>query len=108
MLSEVDLSYSQMVLGTSVEVETLHGAESLEIPPGTAPGSHFELHNKGIARLNGRGNGHHVVEVRLSVPHPRDLSEEQLEQLRLLAELEGSKVRDGERKVLDRVRDLFG
>jgi molecular chaperone DnaJ len=109
VLSQTDLTYSQLVLGATAVVETLHGEESLDIPPGTAPGSHFELTNKGIARLNGRGNGHHVVEVKLTVPHPKDLSDEQLEQLRVLAELEGSEIRDGgERKVLDRVRDLFG
>jgi len=109
VLSGAKLSYSQLVLGATIEVDTLHGEESLEIPAGTQPGSHFELANKGIARLNGRGRGHHVVEVRLAVPHPRDLSEEQLEQLRMLAELEGSEVPEGgERKVLDRVRDLFG
>jgi hypothetical protein len=41
------------------------------------------------------------------VPKPRDLSEEQEELLRRLAELEGKAVK-GERGVIGRVRDLFG
>ena len=77
------------------------------MPPGTAAGARFELPQQGIERLNGRGRGNHFVEVKLEVPHPRDLSDEQLDQLRRLADLEGSDVR-GDKKVLDRVRDLFG
>lgn len=107
VLSEVELTYPQAVLGTTVQVETLHGTEELEIPAGTAFGARFELRGKGIPRLGGSGRGNHVGVVRLSVPHPKELSEEHLEQLRRLAEIEGSEVR-GERRVLDRVRDLFG
>jgi len=104
--SEAEISYPQAVLGTSLKVETLHGEETLEIPPGTASGARFQLRGKGIQRLERGGRGDHVVVVRLRVPHPRELSEEELEQLRELAELSGSEVR-GDRRVLDRVRDLF-
>ncbi len=107
VLSELDLSYAQAVLGTTARVQTLHGDEPLEVPPGTETGSRFELAGKGIERLNGRGRGNHVVQVRVRVPHPKELSADQLELLRALAELEGSEVR-GDKKVLDRVRDLFG
>ena len=107
VLSELELSYSQAVLGTRLDVPTLHGEQALEIPPGTQPGARFELAQKGIDRINGRGRGHHVVEVTLKVPHPRDLEDDHVEQLRALADREGSEVR-GDRRVLDRVRDLFG
>ncbi len=107
VMSSQPISYSQAVLGTTVEVETLYGTESLDIPAGTEAGSRFELRQKGLERLNGRGKGDHVVEVRLNVPHPDDLDPEQVEHLRKLAELEGSNVRE-DKKVLDRVRDLFG
>ncbi|MEE8278438.1 MAG: molecular chaperone DnaJ, partial [Thermoanaerobaculia bacterium] len=58
-------------------------------------------------RLSGRGRGDHIVRLRLAVPNPRELSEEHLDLLRRLAESEGKEVR-GERRVFDRVRDLFG
>ena len=106
VLSAVPAGYSQAVLGGLVEVETLHGPESLEIPPGTQEGSDFRLRGKGIQRLDGAGRGDHVAVIRLVVPHPRDLDEERVELLRQLAELDGVEARDG-RKVLDRVRDLF-
>ena len=105
--SKLDLSYSQAVLGTSVEAATLHGLVPLEIPAGTPDGKEFKLAGKGIDRLDGRGRGDHFVRARVVVPQPRELSEEQLELLRRLAELEGNEVK-GERGVIGRVRDLFG
>ena len=105
--SKIDLSYSQAVLGTSVEAATLHGLVPLEIPAGTPDGKEFKLSGKGIDRLDGRGRGDHFVQARIVVPYPRELSEEQVELLRRLAELEGHEVK-GERGVIGRVRDLFG
>lgn len=101
------LSYVQAVLGAVVEVETLHGPEVLEIPAGTPHGKEFRLHGKGIARLDGRGQGDHIIQVQLVVPHPKSLSENEVELLRQLAEAEGKEVRE-DRGVLNRVRDLFG
>ena len=105
--AEVSISYPQAVLGTGVKVETLHGSEELEIPAGTEHGRSFRLRDRGIERLDRRGRGDHMVVVQVAIPHPRDLSEEELVQLRRLAELSGNDVHE-ERKVLDRVRDLFG
>jgi molecular chaperone DnaJ len=107
VFSELKLSYPQAVLGTSVEVETLHGKESLEIPAGTAHGREFRLKAKGIDRLGGRGRGDHVAIVSVQVPHPRDLAAEEVECLQQLAQLRGDPIKD-EKGVLSRVRDLFG
>lgn len=107
ILSSLDLTYAQAVLGTSVEIATLHGPHELDVPAGTQPGQHFELRGKGVPRLGRSGRGDHIVVVRVGVPHPRDLSEEHLERVRSLAEVEGSVVKS-ERGVLGRVRDLFG
>ena len=105
--SHFELSYVQAVLGSTVEVQTLHGPESVEIPPGTEHGREFRLAGKGIARLDGRGQGDHIAQVALAVPHPRHLSDAEIELLRQLAEAEGKEVRQ-DRGVLNRVRDLFG
>ena len=88
-------------------VATLHGDETVEIPAGTPHGAHFRIKGKGIERLDRAGRGDHIVTVALEVPHPRDLSEEEIESLRRLAELQGNEVRDGG-GVLDRVKNLFG
>ena len=107
VLGTLQLSYVQAVLGSVAEVETLHGPEVLEVPAGTPHGKEFRLHGKGIARLDGRGQGDHIIQVQLAVPHPKSLSETEIELLRQLAEAEGKEVRE-DRGVLNRVRDLFG
>jgi molecular chaperone DnaJ len=107
VLSEVEIGYAQAVLGAEIEVETLHGKEDLAIPPGTHQGEQFRLKGKGVDRLGGSGRGDHIALARIRVPAPGDLSDEQRELLRKLAELEGRPVKE-ERGVLHRVRDLFG
>lgn len=106
VLGEKAISFPEAVLGANLVIETLHGKEDLEIPAGTAHGALFRLRKKGIARLDGRGQGDHVVQIHLTVPNPRDLDDEHLELVQRWAELDGTDVR--ERRVLDRVRDLFG
>jgi molecular chaperone DnaJ len=103
----VAISYPQAVLGTSIEVDTLHGKSTLDIPAGTQHGRDFRLRGQGIARLDGAGKGDHVVSVEVEVPQPRDLSPEELQILRRLAELGGHPVKE-EKGVIERVKNLFG
>jgi molecular chaperone DnaJ len=104
--ADVVLTYPQLVLGTEVEVPTLHGPATLEVPPGTATDHVFTLRGKGVPRLDGRGRGDHLARVRLEIPHPRDLDKRRLELLAELSELEGSAVREG-KSLLDRVKDAL-
>jgi molecular chaperone DnaJ len=104
--SRLAIAFEQAVLGTSVEVDTLRGKASLDIPPGTAHGRDFRLRGEGIDRLDGSGRGDHLVSVQIDVPNPRDLSEEEQQLLRRLAELRGHPVRE-DKTVLERVKNLF-
>ena len=88
-------------------METVHGNAELEIPAGTVSGSIFRIRGKGVSRLRRGGQGDHLVQVALNVPATADLSEEHLEVLERLAEIEGTPVRS-ERSVFDKVRDFFG
>ena len=102
--SEVEVSYAQAVLGATLDVETLHGTETVEIPPGTDPGQQFRLRGKGIQRIDGHGRGDHMVSAKLIIPRPGDLDEERVELLRQLAELEGRPVRES---MIERVKKMF-
>ena len=106
VLSSVPISYPQAVLGANIEVETIHGQATLEVPSGTAQGREFRLRGQGIPRLDGHGKGDHVAVIEVEVPQPRDLSEEEVELLRKLAELSGKPVKE-ERGIVDRVKNLF-
>ncbi|MEM9292065.1 MAG: molecular chaperone DnaJ [Acidobacteriota bacterium] len=106
VFSRLLLSYPQLVLGASVEVETLHGEETLEVPAHTQPGKIFRLRGKGIDRLGRNGRGDHVVEVGIEIPNPRKLNEEQLDLLKTMADLSGQPVRQG---FFEKIKsDLFG
>ena len=107
VLSRMSISFPQAVLGTAVEVDTLHGKAPLDIPAGTPHGRDFRLRGQGIDRLDGSGRGDHVVTLEIEVPSPRDLSDEEVQILRRLAELGGYSVKE-ERTVMDRVKNLFG
>jgi molecular chaperone DnaJ len=106
VLSEESIGYAQAVLGSTLEVDTLHGPQPLEVPPGTRSGTELRLRGQGIERL-GRpaGRGDHAVRLEVRVPHPRELSEEQVELLRKLAEVSGQPVRE---RVRDKVKKMFG
>jgi molecular chaperone DnaJ len=104
VLSEVEVSYPQAALGASLEVPTIHGTETVEVPPGSEPGQQFRLRGQGIQRLDGRGRGDHVAFARITIPRPGELSDEQVELLRRLAEIEGKPVREG---VIERVKKMF-
>ncbi|MEM7048527.1 MAG: molecular chaperone DnaJ [Acidobacteriota bacterium] len=108
VFSRLPISYPQAVLGATCEVETLHGKVSLEVPSGTEHGREFRMRGKGIERLDRAGRGDHMVRIEVEVPRLRDLNEEEVDLLRRLAEISGSKVGDGQ-TVLDKVKKkVFG
>ncbi len=75
ILSEVDISFPQAALGTSIDVETVDGIVTLKIPAGTQSGKVFMLKDKGVPSLRGRGRGDHLVTV--IVKTPTNLSRQQ-------------------------------
>lgn len=100
------LTYPQLVLGTTLEVETLHGRQRLQVPPGTTPGHEFRLRGQGVPRLSSNGRGDHVVHTALAVPKLKDLDEERIELLHQLAELDASEVHE-HHGVIDKVKSFF-
>ena len=77
----------QAALGVEIEVETLDGAERVELEPGVAPGTTVRLRGKGIPNLGRRGRGDLFLTI--SVETPRDLTREQRRLLEELASARG-------------------
>ncbi|CAN5520413.1 molecular chaperone DnaJ [soil metagenome] len=85
LVSVVDVSAPAAALGTSVSVPTLDGEETIELEPGTQPGSVVNLPGLGMPSVRrGRPGDQRVV---VNVVVPRELSARQRS---LLKELEGS------------------
>lgn len=82
--------FSQATLGVTMPYATLDGEEQLTISRGTQSGYLIRLRGKGVPVVQGRGRGDLVVEV--VVDTPTDLTQEQEELVRRLAELRGEVV----------------
>src|SRR5689334_1434807 len=82
----VPVTMTEAALGAKIEVPTIDGRALLKIPPGTQSGQKLRLREKGVPSAVKEGvRGDEIVEVRISVPLPRD--EKTKELLRELAKL---------------------
>ncbi len=97
-------------LGTSVELETLDGVETVDVRPGTQSGQEIPLRGKGVGHLRAGGRGDLFVHV--EVQTPTKLDDEQEELLRRLAALRGEErpvgqFAPGQQGLFSRLRDAF-
>ena len=82
----VPVSATEAALGSKIEVPTIDGRALLKIPPGTQSGQKLRLREKGVPSATREGTrGDEIVEVKVTVPMPRD--EKTKELLRELAKL---------------------
>ncbi|MDH7569423.1 MAG: molecular chaperone DnaJ [Armatimonadota bacterium] len=100
---EVPISFSQAALGARLEVPTLYGKETLEIPEGTQTGTEFRIRGKGMPAINGRRVGDEVVRVRVCTP--TNLTEKQKEILRHFSEAGGEKHGD-DKSFWERIKEF--
>ena len=104
VLCEVPISFAQAALGAEIQVPTLDGRVSFEIPEGTQTGREFVLKEKGIPEINNpRRRGNHRFTV--VVETPTHLTKEQKE---LLRQLDGSMEETPKiKKFFDNLKDFF-
>ena len=104
VLCEVPISFAQAALGAQIQVPTLEGTVTYDLPEGTQTGTSFTLVGKGIPEVNNnrrRGNQRFTVVVET----PTRLTKEQKE---LLRQLDGSLEETPKRKkFFDSIRDIF-
>ncbi len=82
----VPVSATEAALGAKIEVPTIDGRALLKIPPGTQSGQKLRLRERGVpSATRDCVRGDEIVEVRVTVPMPRDERTKQL--LRELAQL---------------------
>jgi molecular chaperone DnaJ len=82
----VPVTATEAALGAKIEVPTIDGRALLKVPPGTQSGQKLRLREKGVSSATKEGvRGDEIVEVKVTVPMPRD--EKTKELLRELAKL---------------------
>ena len=103
---EVPITFTQAALGSTIEVPTLDGKTTYEIPEGTQTGRRFMMGGKGIPQVNNmkrRGNLYFTVVVET----PTKLTKEQKELLRQLDETLEVKSSPKRKKFFDTLKDFF-
>jgi molecular chaperone DnaJ len=106
----VTLPMTAAALGATVTLETLDGAEEIDIRPGTQSGQVVPLRGRGVQHLRGVGRGDLLVHVEVQTPTKLDGEQERL--LRQLAELRDEERPDGQftpgaQGFFSRLRDAF-
>ena len=86
LLYELPITYTQAVLGATMEVPTVLGTASVTIPRGTQSGTMIRLRDEGLPRLQAAGRGDQLV--RIAVWVPRQLSQDQERLIRELQDVE--------------------
>lgn len=68
IITEVTIALTKAILGSEIEVPTLHGHVMMKIPAGTQSGSIFRLKEKGVPDVHGRGVGDELVKINVEIP----------------------------------------
>ena len=104
VLCELPISFTQAALGATIEIPTLDGKMTYDIPEGTQTGTTFRLREKGIPYVNNRSRrGDQLVTVVVEIP--TRLNREQKELLRQFEESLGETPK--RKKFFDTIKDLF-
>ena len=108
----VSLPMTAAALGTSIELQTLDGPETIDVRPGTQSGHVVTLRQKGTAQLRSSGRGD--LHVHLDIVTPTKLDERQIALLNELAALRDEVApagtmnpSSGQTGIFGRLRDAF-
>jgi molecular chaperone DnaJ len=105
LIASLDISFTQAILGSKFEIETIDGKEEIVIEPGTQPNTRLVLKSRGMVELNGYRRGDHIININVKIP--TRLSREEIEILKKLAENKGEFVGDGSRSFFTNLKDAF-
>jgi molecular chaperone DnaJ len=107
LVSVIEISATEAMLGTRIAVPTLDGEREIEVEPGAQPGDRVVLRSLGLPDLRGAHRGDQHVFVNVIVP--ANLSEEQRELAQRLGETLGpdNLSPDGREGLFSRVRRAF-
>ncbi len=66
--AEVDVPFYTAMLGGRIDVPTLHGTKTIEIEPGTQPGTKITLRGEGLKAFRGNRIGDEIVTINVNFP----------------------------------------
>ncbi len=102
---EIPVSFVQATLGCELEVPTLDGKKTLNIPEGTQSGTKFKLKDAGIPYRNGSSRGNQYVTVNVEIP--KNLNQKQKDALMQFAAETNEKNYNQQKKWTGKLKDYF-
>lgn len=106
VITELEISPVQAVLGDKVKVKTLYGEHEIEISQGTQYGDIVRIKGAGIPVISRPSQkGDHVVVLKIKTPVKLSDSEKQL--YRQLYELQTNKKAQDEKSIMSKVKGVF-
>ena len=102
---KVPVSFSQAALGDKIEVPTLDGNISMNLPSSTQTGTLFRLKEKGIKHLNSNSIGDQYVEI--IVRTPTKISKEMKEYFQKLSKITKEDLKYDSKSFFSKIKDVF-
>ena len=96
LLGLIKATYTQVLLGADVEVDTFDGKKQLKIPESSQPGSVLRLKGLGVPDIHGGPRGD--ICLRLEVEFPKKLKKQEKKLLEELSEIRGEREGEKEKK----------
>lgn len=106
LVCQVPISFATAALGGTIDVPTLKGTETLDIPAGTQHGEVFKLKGKGLPEVRGYRVGDELVQILIEIP--KKLTEKQRALLHEYHQTEDEHAVLPQRKsFLDKIKSMF-
>ena len=101
------VTYSQAALGAEIEVPTIDGPVSYNVPAGTQPGTVFRLRGKGVQKLQRPEGDRGDQYVTISVEVPKNLSKKQKDALEAFEATLDEKNYEKRKSFFDKIKEKF-
>jgi len=105
LVCQVPISFSEAALGARVEVPTLKGVETMDVPTGTQHGEVFKLKNRGLPDVRSHRIGDQLVQIVIEVP--KKLNDRQKQLLREFAASEDARLQEQRKGFFDKLKELI-
>ncbi|MBO5136099.1 MAG: molecular chaperone DnaJ [Clostridia bacterium] len=104
VVCDLPITFEEATLGAEVEVPTVDGTVSYEIPEGTQAGTVFRLRGQGITKLHGNGaRGDQYVKVNIEIP--KNLNDKQKALLKQFADSVTPSNYAKKKKFIDKIKE---
>jgi molecular chaperone DnaJ len=102
---EVQITFIDAILGTTIEVPTIHGKQNLKIKPGIQPGETITIRGAGLPDIKGYGLGNEIIKINVLLP--QNLTNKQIELLNEFKKETTDGTYKADKNLWGKVKDFF-